>query len=328
MIELVAEHARTLEAAYYAATTVRSRRRDLGHFASWCGARGVGDPGQLTLPMLEHYRQTLFNTPKADGQPLGRGAQAQKLLAVKQFLRWATRMRFIAADIGSELELPRRPQALPRTVLSASEVERVMARPRLADPIGVRDRAILETFYSTGIRRLELIQLRVGDVDASRGVVFVREGKGGKDRVVPIGNRALAWIERYVSAVRPLLAISGDRATLFLGRRGAPLRCNRLTEMVHRYVSEASLGKTGACHLFRHSMATLMLEHGADVRYIQALLGHAQLTTTALYTRVSITQLKLVHQRTHPADRPASAIPAEDALGASGPHILDGVRGR
>lgn len=300
---LVAEHVAALEAQHYAASTVKSRRRDLTHFAEWCGVRGLTEPCELTLPVLERYRHTLFHTRKANGQPLGWGAQTQKLLAVKQFLRWATRMHVIGCDVGAALELPRRPQHLPRGVLSVSEVERVLATPDLADPLGLRDRAILETLYSTGMRRLELIHLTLPDVDAERGVVYIREGKGKKDRVVPIGERALDWIARYRDEVRPLHVVEPDAETLFLTRRGAPLRSNRLTELVHRYVSQAGIPKTGSCHLFRHTMATLMLENGADVRYIQALLGHAQLSTTELYTRVSITQLKAVHQRTHPAHR-------------------------
>lgn len=300
---LIAEHLGGLAATHYAASTVAARRRDLTHFAAWCGVRSLPHPGALTLPILERYRHTLFHARKPDGLPLGCGSQTQKLLAVKQFLRWATRMRLIAVDVGAALELPRRPQHLPRAVLAVSEVERVLAQPDLADPMGLRDRAILETLYSTGMRRLELITLALRDLDVARGVVLIREGKGRKDRVVPIGERALDWIERYLTQVRPRDVVEPDPGHVFLTRRGRPLRPNRLTELAHRYVAQANLGKSGSCHLFRHTMATLMLEGGADVRYLQAMLGHAQLTTTELYTRVSITQLKAVHQRTHPAHR-------------------------
>jgi len=299
----IAEHVGWLEAAHYASSTVRARRRNLRHFAAWGAERGLTSPGELTLPILERYRHTLFHTRKANGQPIGFGDQVQKLLAVKQFLRWATRMHVIGCDVGAALELPRRPQHLPRAVLSVSEVERVLAAPDLREPLGLRDRAILETFYSTGIRRMELITLKLPDVDAERGVVYVREGKGKKDRVVPIGERALDWIARYVDQVRSRHAVEPDPGTVFLTTRGKPLRENRLTELAHRYVTQAGTGKTGSCHLFRHTMATLMLENGADVRYLQELLGHAQLSTTELYTRVSIAQLKAVHQRTHPAHR-------------------------
>jgi integrase/recombinase XerD len=199
------------------------------------------------------------------------------------------------------LDLPRRPTQLPQAVLSVSEVEQVIMQPDTADPVGVRDRAILETLYSTGIRRMELISLLIQSVDRERGTLIVRQGKGRKDRVVPIGDRALEWVERYVDQVRPMWVVEPDPGNVFLTKRGAPLRSNRLTELVHRYVTQAGIGKTGSCHLFRHTMATLMLEGGADIRYIQEMLGHAQLTTTELYTRVSIERLKEVHERTHPA---------------------------
>jgi integrase/recombinase XerD len=299
----IAEHVGWLEAAHYSASTLRARRRNLRHFAAWSAERGISHPSELTLPILERYRHTLFHTRKANGQPLGFGDQVQKLLAVKQFLRWATRMHVVGCDVGAALELPRRPQHLPRAVLSVSEVEQVLAAPDLREPLGLRDRAILETFYSTGMRRMELIHLRLPDVDAERGVVYVREGKGKKDRVVPIGERALDWIQRYADEVRPRHVVEPDSGNVFLTRRGKPLRSNRLTELVHRYVAQAGLAKSGSCHLFRHTMATLMLENGAKVRYLQELLGHAQLSTTELYTRVSIAQLKAVHQRTHPAHR-------------------------
>ncbi len=291
----------SLEAAHYAMSTVGSRRRNLLHFAGWAQVRGITHPAEITLPVLERYRYTLYHTRKANGKPLGWGAQAQKLLAVKQFLKWATRMHVIACNTGAELGLPRKPQRLPRSVLTISEAEQVLAQPDLADPMGERDRAILETLYSTGMRRNELIALTLPDIDAERGTVYIREGKGKKDRVVPIGERALLWIERYVDRVRPLSVIEPDPGNVFLTKRGARLRPNRLTELVHGYVTQSGTAKTGSCHLFRHTMATLMLEGGADIRYIQEMLGHAQLATTELYTRVSIGRLKAVHTRTHPA---------------------------
>ena len=314
---LIAEHVATLDAVRYAASTVRARRRYLRQFAAWCGVRALCDPQQLTLPILEGYQRTLAHARKASGQPVGVGVQVQALLAVKQFLRWATRIRLIPVDIGAALELPRRPQHLPRAVLSESEVERVLAQPDVADPIGLRDRAILETLYSTGMRRAELLGLEVRDVDAERGVVFIHEGKGKKDRVVPIGERALDWIQRYSDEVRPRHVLAVDPGQVFLTRRGRPLCSNRLTELVHRYIAAAQVGKGGSCHLFRHTMATLMLEHGADVRYLQAMLGHAQLSTTEIYTRVSITQLKAVHQRTHPAHKTREQRQAAEAAASS-----------
>lgn len=193
--------------------------------------------------------------------------------------------------------------------------------PNVSIPTGLRDRAILETLYSTGLRRTELIRLAVGDLDPERGVVFVRQGKGHRDRVAPIGERALAWVKKYLADARPVLeracgragndgsptrcaSIGGSRAspgTLFLTERGGPIPAKYLSRIVADYISRSGVGKSGSCHLFRHTLATLMLENGADVRHVQAMLGHACLQTTQLYTHVSIKALQAVHARTHPA---------------------------
>jgi integrase/recombinase XerD len=190
---------------------------------------------------------------------------------------------------------------LPRAVLTQSEAEQVLNRPDVRTPLGIRDRAVLETFYSTGMRRMELLGLAVHDLDLERGTVTIRKGKGKKDRVVPIGGRAVRWIQKYYFEVRPKLLPTRNEPTLFLSGDGKPLEPNTLTHLVRQYVTAADLGKVGACHLFRHTCATLMLENGADVRFIQQMLGHAKLETTAIYTQVSIRKLKEVHERTHPA---------------------------
>lgn len=303
LVALIEQHLESLTSRQMSSSTIGSRRRDLRLFAEWCKPLSLVDPGEISLPLLERYRSRVHEVRKRDGAPLGWGARTHRLIAVKLFLRWAARLKHVPFDAGAALEVPRRPQQLPRAVLSATEAEQVLAMPRPQEPMGIRDRAILETLYSTGMRRMELIQLLVTDVDSTRGVVFIREGKGRRDRVVPIGRRAIGWIERYRQHVRPRLVLVADPGVLFLSSRGRAMRSNRLTEMVHRYLDESGIGKKGSCHIFRHTMATLMLEGGADVRYIQAMLGHAQLSTTALYTRVSITQLKAVHERSHPANQ-------------------------
>jgi integrase/recombinase XerD len=138
-------------------------------------------------------------------------------------------------------------------------------------------------------------------LDQERGTLFVRQGKGKKDRMIPMGERAFGWVRKYLDDARPSLALSPDDGTVFLTNAGLPFEANRLTQLVRDYVDAAEIGKTGSCHLFRHTCATLMLEGGADIRFIQQMLGHAKLETTQIYTQVSIRQLKEVHTRTHPA---------------------------
>lgn len=201
------------------------------------------------------------------------------------------------------MELPRREKRLPRQVLTASEAEAVLNQVDVFDPLGLRDRAILETLYSTGMRRMELIGLKVYDLDMERGTVMIRQGKGRKDRMVPIGERAVLWIRKYLADVRPSFATEPDNGTLFFTNYGESIKPNRLSDIVAHYVGEANIGKRGSCHLFRHTMATLMLEHGADIRFIQQMLGHADLSTTQIYTQVSIRKLKEIHAKTHPSAR-------------------------
>ena len=172
---------------------------------------------------------------------------------------------------------------------------------KAAELTGQSDRAILETFYSTGMRRLELANLKLWDLDAERGTVMIRQGKGKTDRIIPLGDRAAHWIHTWVNNARPRIISEPDDGTVFISNAGEPLSLDYLTEMVSGYVAASGIGKRGACHMFRHSMATLMLEGGADIRFIQAMLGHAKLETTQLYTHVAIRQLQEIHRATHPA---------------------------
>ncbi len=217
--------------------------------------------------------------------------------------------------------MPKQQQRLPRHILSVNEVEQVLNACDTSEPLGLRDRAMLETLYSTGMRRAELTGLRADDLDLNRGTVFVRQGKGAKDRVVPIGERACRWVERYLFQVRLDLVDVDDDGTLFLAKHGQGMQAKQLSVIVRGAIAAANLERfqdthpNAACHLLRHACATHMLENGADIRYIQALLGHADLSTTEVYTRVSIQQLKAVHEKTHPARMPG--------LGGARSHAVD-----
>jgi integrase/recombinase XerD len=291
----------------YSERTVENRDVYLRFFVEWCEARGIVRPRDVTKPIVERYQRHLFHlrqpTGKNAGKPLSFRAQHSRLVPVRMFFKWLTRQNVLLWNPASELELPRLERRLPRFVLSESEAEAVMQQPDTSDPLGVRDRAILEVLYSTGIRRMEVLNLSVYDLDAERGTLLVRQGKGKKDRMVPIGKRAIRWVERYLDQVRPELVVPPDPGTLFLTSFGEEFSPHRLTQVVRDHVRAAKTGKEGACHLFRHTMATLMLEHGADIRHIQEMLGHVDLSTTQIYTQVSIRRLQAVHSATHPAER-------------------------
>jgi integrase/recombinase XerD len=284
-------------------TTVEIRRRMLSRFILWCDERDLDRPQDITRPILERYRRYLYHYRKVDGQPLSFATQQQRLVPIKMFFKWLTKENYLLYNPASELELPKVHRRLPKQLLSAAEVERILNQTLLHGELGIRDRAIIETLYSTGIRRMELANLKLYDVDTSNGTLMVREGKGKKDRMVPIGQRAGQWIERYRDEVRPSLVVEPDAGYLFLHEYGEPFHGNRLTDLVKKYIQAAGVNKPGACHIFRHTMATLMLDNGADIRFIQAMLGHSDLSTTQIYTQVSIVKLKEIHARTHPADR-------------------------
>jgi integrase/recombinase XerD len=160
---------------------------------------------------------------------------------------------------------------------------------------------MLELLYATGVRRSELANLKIFDLDVERQTLMVRQGKGKKDRMIPTGARAAAWVRRYLADARPRLARAPDEGTLFLTVEGEPFTADRLTDLAGLYVRRSGVGKPGACHLFRHTMATLMLEGGADIRFIQQMLGHADISSTQIYTQVSLAALTAVHAATHPA---------------------------
>jgi integrase/recombinase XerD len=298
---LVAEFCTDLAARGYSPATIRARRQALATLAAWLTDRGVTRPVQVTRPMLVRYQRHLFHYRKTNGQPLSFRSQNARLLPVRAFFKWAVRNDHLASNPASELELPRVEHRLPRPALTTGEAEQVLAVPDTATTAGLRDRAIIETFYGTGIRRAELAHLNVRDLDTERRTLTVRQGKGRKDRMIPIGDRALAWIARYLTEARPRLAREPDDGTLFLTVDGTPFSLDRLTQLVRDHVTASGVGKQGACHLFRHTLATLMLEGGADIRYIQAMLGHAELSTTQIYTQVSIRALQAVHTATFPA---------------------------
>lgn len=297
--------ARYLEASrvqHAAKTTLRTRAYSLKWFAAWCEERDIQSPAEVDRKVLETYQRWLFHHRKPNGQPLKVETQSQRLSALRNFFHWLTEAGMLPHNPASMLELPRLPQRLPAGVLRLEEVEQVIEQAALDTPLGLRDRAIMEVLFSTGIRRQELVGLRVMDLDIEGGTLWIRKGKGGNQRRIPIGKRAMVWLEKYLQEGRILqIKTTLDEGWMFLNYRGEPLSMSGVTERLSRYLILAGIDKRGACHIFRHTMATLMLEGGADIRYIQEMLGHASLDTTQVYTRVSPQRLKDVHTRTHPA---------------------------
>lgn len=298
---MMREYLNALLVQNYSVNTIDNREFLIRQFIQWCIERGVAEPVEVTRPVLERYQRYLFLYRKKNGEPMSFRSQHSRLVPLRMWFRWLTRRNHLLHNPASELELPKLGQPLPKTIFSAHEVEEILQLCDVADPIGLRDRAIIEVLYSTGIRRMEVIALKLYDLSLDRGVLLVRQGKGKKDRYVPIGERAIAWVQKYIDEARPQLALEPDDMTVFLTAQGEPFSPDHMTSNVKARIDAARLGKTGACHLFRHTMATLMHENGADIRFIQEILGHVKLETTQIYTHVSIRTLQQVHATTHPA---------------------------
>jgi integrase/recombinase XerD len=280
--------------------TLDGSSKYLHYFCAWCEARGVTRAEDVTRPMLERYQKHLYMHRKANGEALTWRGQAQRVHAVQGCFRWFVREGLLLWNPASDLLLPRAEKRLPKAILTEEEVERVLLAIDTQTPEGLCERAMLEVLYGSGLRRSELVGLRLDDVDREACTVWVRQGKGKKDRVVPLGERAAYWVRRYSEAGRPQLACAASERTLFLSRVGTGVRADGLTARVRQLLVAAGVNKPGACHLFRHTMATLMLEGGADVRFVQEMLGHASLESTQIYTHVSVKKLAEVHARTHP----------------------------
>jgi integrase/recombinase XerD len=316
---MMREYLRALAVQNYSEYTISNREFHLVSFIQWCQERGVADPVEVTRPILERYQRYLFLYRKKNGEPMSFRSQHSRLVPLRMWFRWMTRRNHLLHNPASELELPRLGQPLPRNILSAREVEQILQLCNIDDTIGLRDRAVMEVLYSTGMRRGEVVALKLYDLSFDRGVLLVRQGKGKKDRYVPIGERAIAWLEKYIREARPQLAAEPDDMTVFLTAQGEPFSRDHMTSNVKARIDAAKLGKTGACHIFRHTMATLMHENGADIRFIQEILGHVKLETTQIYTHVSIRTLQQVHAATHPGamlekgENPATKATTPDA---------------
>lgn len=319
LLYLMARYLEYLRVRHYSPQTVYLRSKTLRPFRLFCEQAGLTQARQVTRAVIFNYQTYLFHYRKRDRHPLAVETQNHWLSVVAGFFAWLTRQSLIIYNPASDLEYSRAPQRLPRAILSAAEVAAVFNAPDAATPLGLRNRAIIETLYSTGMRRAELCGLDRNDLDFERGLVFIDQGKGRKDRLIPIGERALKWIDRYLTEARPLLGSSVAETAVFLNTRGERVNPNRLGSQVRDLLRRAGITKRGSCHLFRHTMATQLLEAGCDIRHIQEMLGHSNLESTKVYTQVTVSHLKAVHQKYHPANQAGPATHAgTEALATPG----------
>jgi integrase/recombinase XerD len=285
----------------YRPATVVQYQSILGVFLGWMSARGL-DLGGVRDNDLLAYQSALLAHRKKDGKPFCVGWQVNHILAARGLYRFLHRRGYVLHDPGASIELPRRQRHLPRTLLTPDEVRKMLAVTK-TDTAGLRSRAMLETLYATGLRSGELVRLTPYDVDTEDRMLRVIEGKGGKDRNVPLTKAACVAIDAYIQRARPRLLGRRPTSRLFVGDKGGSLSQNMLLKYVRLLCKAAGIKKRITCHTLRHSIATHLLRAGADIRQVQVLLGHSWLSSTEHYVKVEISDLKEVIRRAHPRGR-------------------------
>ncbi len=272
--------------------TLDSYRLDLTQFATWLNERR-----QKTLLAAGHADLLDYLAHRVAGK--AKATSTSRLLSsLKRFYQHALRQGRITADPTLNIDSPKLPRSLPK-ILTEGDVEKLLAAPNVEDPLGLRDRTMLETLYASGLRVSELVTLKVAQVSQDMGVVRII-GKGAKERLVPLGEEALAWIKRYLTEARPRILDKRTADAMFVTHRGAAMARQSFWHLIKRYAALAGLNKQISPHTLRHAFATHLLNHGADLRVVQLLLGHSDISTTQIYTHVARERLKQLHAKHHP----------------------------
>lgn len=275
-----------------AANTLAAYRRDLTAFAQWLhGAQGRA-LDQADTADIQAWFAARHATSRAS-------TANRRLATLRRYYTWAVRQGRMQRDPCLQLKTAKQPARFPHT-LTEQQVEDLLHAPDTGTPLGLRDRSMLETLYATGLRVSELISLNTLDVSLTEGVVRVTLGKGGKDRLVPLGAEAQHWIESYMSHARPALVRGHVSDALFITARGGPMTRQSFWLIVKKYAAQAEIHAPLSPHTLRHAFATHLLNHGADLRVVQMLLGHADISTTQIYTHVARERLKKLHSTHHP----------------------------
>jgi integrase/recombinase XerD len=271
--------------------TLSSYHRDLRQFAEWLAKRG----GTLRAAQRADLLDYLAYRFQGNAKPR---SAARLLSSLKRFYRYLLREGKIGSDPTLQIDAPKLPRSLPKG-LTEDDVVSLLAAPHVETLLGLRDRAMLETLYASGLRVSELVSLKTIQVNRNAGVVRVL-GKGAKERLVPLGEEALEWIRRYLSESRPALLRGRGAEALFVTARGGGMTRQAFWNLIRRYANAAGISKPLSPHTLRHAFATHLLNHGADLRVVQMLLGHSDISTTQIYTHVARERLKQLHARHHP----------------------------
>lgn len=276
-----------------AANTLSAYKQDLQNLYEWCQRSGILTPmGQLDGEQLRQWLRDEVSTTKAS-------TANRRLATIRRFYQWLLRQQYRQDDPCLSLTSARMPERIPHT-LSESQVDALLQAPDTNTELGLRDRAMLETIYATGLRVSELTDLHLANLSLSDGVIRVEQGKGGKDRLVPLGEEAMHWLQAYLTQARPTLLRQRRSDYVFVTARTDFMTRQSFWLIIKKYAVRAGIQAPLSPHVLRHAFATHLLNHGADLRVVQMLLGHADISTTQIYTHVARERLKLLHSKHHP----------------------------
>ena len=295
-----------LQLRNYSTRTVSDYGYSLRALALFLTHRAIVDVTAISAAILGDFQRWHYHEPTRTGTARGVSNQNAVLSAVRSLFRFLRSEGYIVRDPAADLEYAREPRRLPRNVLTPAEAKRILESAKSTSTLGQRDRTILEVLYATGIRSAELRHLKPADVDLAQGLLRVNLGKGGVDRVVPLGAVACRFLETYLAGIRPALlgaAPGKPSERLFLSANGNPVDAHTLGDIVKRYAKLARIRKHVTCHVWRHTCATHLIQNQANVRHVQEMLGHRSLSTTERYLHLTITDLKAAHKRFHPRER-------------------------
>jgi len=261
---------------------------------------------EIDYETVRDYQEDLSFKISRYGTPWKARSQNKAVSALRSFFKWLIREDYIISDPTAKIQYAKEPEPLPRHILEEPEIRKILKQPDTQTPLGYRDRVILEILYSTGIRKGELENLKLQDVDIKDGFLRIEQGKNRKDRVVPLGKIACQYLQNYIVSIRsetPKGKHKGrDTGFIFLNQRGNKLHHDTVWNIVIHYAKQAGIKKKVTPHSFRHTCATHMVRHGAHIRHLQEMLGHKSIETTQIYTRVTINDLKKVHAQYHPRE--------------------------
>lgn len=300
--DLIKEYITWLKVAGRSPKTVKGRTYDLNRFMIFLTNADALVLEDLTGEVMREYQEDLAFSLSKKGKPLALRSQALLLGVAKNFTKYLKENDYLLHDPGESIIVPRKPRRLPRVIMKEREMNILLKHPDTQTNYGYRDRIILEILYDTAIRRAELKNMLINDMDLESGYIRIN-GKGNKDRVVPISRHVCQLVSNYISMIRPnILGSAKDTGHLILNRWGRKMAGKGIWEVIKKHSNKAKIKHSITTHTLRHTCATHMLNKGAPIRHLQEMLGHESLESTQVYTHVTISDLKKVHDKYHPGD--------------------------